>query len=394
MRSPTAVHYWAGCPRSANSKWRRFLALVQRCHEEGWKNYLVLSRMPEDRSLVEPFVQAGCEILSQPRSRRNFDAASIWRTCRLLRRLKSDVFHCHNDHTSPLIGAALARVRVRVWSKLSMSSYYETGEVPHGFQRLYLSNRISCWCSRRILALTEGVRREFVSQGGSLSKTLVVPGPVEVERLATASVDGVREYLGLPKAAFVITAVGHAVPVKGWDILLHAFAKLAAETPEAHLLLVGSMSAPDEVAFAENLQATASDAGCAERVHMLGHRSDIPEILKASDIFVFPSRSDGQGLALVEAMASGLPCLAAATGGIPDVITDCENGLLFERENMMDLADKLALLIRDGQLRIRLAAGARETAKQYTMDAYVERVFACYQALLPAFSSNASLSWT
>jgi glycosyltransferase involved in cell wall biosynthesis len=117
-------------------------------------------------------------------------------------------------------------------------------------------------------------------------------------------------------------------------------------------------------------------------VHFTGQRSDIAEILKASNIFVFPSRSDGQGLALVEAMASGLPCLAAATGGIPDVITDGVNGVLFERENVVDLAEKLSRLVEDEQVRLRLSAGAGEAANRYTIDAYVQTVFECYRLLL------------
>lgn len=382
MTISAVVHHWAGCPKSANSKWQRFLAVVQRCHQEGWRNCLVLSRMPDDSALVEPFTDAGCEIVLQPRSRGNFDAASIWRTWRLLHRLKCDVFHCHNDHTSPLIGAALARVPVRIWSKLSMSSHYETGEAPSGLQGLCLSNRISSRCSHRILALTEAVRKEFISQGGSARKTIVVPGPVDVERFAGASGDGLREKLGLTDSDMVLTAVGHAVPVKGWDILVRAFAQLAVDRSNLHLLLVGSTNTPEEAAFAEGLRCMARKAGCADRVHLLSHRHDIPEILKASDIFVFPSRSDGQGLALVEAMAAGLPCAAAKVGGIPDVVTDGEDGLLFERENAQDLTSQLLRVIGNEPLRMRLSLQASRRAEAFSLKAYVDTVFTCYRSSL------------
>jgi glycosyltransferase involved in cell wall biosynthesis len=219
-------------------------------------------------------------------------------------------------------------------------------------------------------------------------KTVVVPGPVDVERLASASSDGVRERLGLSDAIFLLATVGHAVPVKGWDILLRAFARVAGGRDDLHLLLVGSTTSAEERPFMEGLSGIVNQSGCGRQVHFLGHRSDIAEILKAGDLFVFPSRSDGQGLALVEAMAAGLPCLGSAAGGIPDVITDGVNGLLFERENVDDLADKLVHLLRDDRLRSRLAAGALEAAKQYTMDAYVEKVFQCYQSLLELNTSR------
>jgi len=151
-RPITVVQYWAGCPKSPNSKWQRFLAIIQRCQEQGWRNYLVWSGMPENPALVEPFKEAGCEIILQPRSRRNFDFGSVWRTYRLLRSLKCDVFHCHNDHTSPLIGAA--------------SPYYEKGVSPKSLHRLMPSTRVSCICAHRILAISDEVGRELIETVG------------------------------------------------------------------------------------------------------------------------------------------------------------------------------------------------------------------------------------
>jgi len=380
-RLVTLVHYWAGCPKSANSKWQRFMAVVRRCRDEGRKNYLVWSGMPADPSLVEPFRDAGCEIVIQPRSRGNFDIASIWRTYRLLRHLKCDVFHCHNDHTSPLIGAALAGVPVRIWSKLSMSSFYERGETPRGFHKLHLSNRTSSLSCHKVLALTEAVRSEFLGQGGSADKTEVIPGPVDIDRFGKASGAGVREKLGLADSDIVITAVGHAVPVKGWDILIRSFNTLSVDKRNLHLLLVGSTAAPDEQLFADQLRSLAAESICGQ-VHFLGQRAEIPEILKASDIFAFPSRSDGQGLALVEAMAAGLPCVAARVGGIPEILTDGEDGVLFERESVQELAEHLAVLIVDESLRTRLASRALRRAEAFKMETYVERVFDCYRSLL------------
>ncbi|NLX13665.1 MAG: glycosyltransferase family 4 protein [Phycisphaerales bacterium] len=376
------IHYWAGCPKSANSKWQRFLAVIQRCREEGWRNYLVWSRMPDNPELIEPFRDAGCEIILQPRSRGNFDLASMWRTYRLLRRLQCDIFHCHNDHTSPLMGAAFAGVSARVWSKLSMSSFYERGVPPRGMERIYLSNRVSSWCSHRILTLTEAVRHEFIAQGGSRYKTVVIPAPVDVERFATASRNGVREKLGLTSSEFVITAIGHAVPVKGWDILLRAFAETARTYPNMHLLLVGSMDEPNDHEFAENLRCMARETGCRECIHLLGHRADIAELLKASDIFAFPSRSDGQGLALVEAMVAGLPCVASRAGGIPEVIQHNHSGLLFARERADELAEQLLRLYQDPHLRQRLSQEAMAVAKRFSMQRYVEQVMNCYIGLV------------
>ena len=191
-RPVTVVQYWAGSPKSPNSKWQRFLAIIQRCREQGWRNYLVWSRMPENPALSEPIKKAGCEIILQPRSRRNFDVGSVWRTYKLLRRLKCDVFHCYNDHTSPLIGAALAGVPVRIWSKLAMSPYYEKNIGPKGLQRLALSSRVSCALSIRVLARSKAVRQELLADGAAPDKILITPVDVDTLLYGNISASDLR----------------------------------------------------------------------------------------------------------------------------------------------------------------------------------------------------------
>ncbi len=376
--SARVIHYWVGCPKSPNPKWWRFVSMVRRCDEAGWRNYLVWSRIPESRLLVEPFAQAGCEILVQPRSRGNFDARSIWRTWRLLRRLKCDVFHCHNDHTSPLIGAALAGVPVRIWSKLSMSSHYEEGTTPHGIHRLQTSVRLSARLAHQVHTVSDAVRAELIDLGIPADKVQTTRCPIDLARYQDADGLAFRRELGVDSHELLITAVGHAVEVKGWDVLVRAFKNIADAFPQAHLVLVGSITATDERGFTQKIEELIQQAELSGRVRLLGARSDVPACLAGSDIFVLPSRSEGQPLALMEAMASGLPCIAAAVGGIPETITHEVNGFLFERENAGQLADCLKRMLSNTDLRHRFGEAAREAASAFGLDAYVEAIFGMY----------------
>jgi len=376
---PAIVHFWAGCPKSPNSKWQSFLAIVQRCQEQGWRNYLVWSRMPENAALVEPFRKADCKIILQPRSRRNFDFASVWHTYELLRRLKCDIFHCHNDHTSPLIGATLARVPVRIWSKLAMSPYYEKGVPPKGPHRLMPSTRVSCLCAHRILAISDNVGRELTETVGFDDKIDTVYVPVDFNRFANAANGNIRQALGFDQSHIVITSVGHAVPVKGWDVAIEAFAEVHQQIPNARMILVGDSTSSE---YYNQLTGLAKQYGMEENIKFAGKRDDIPEILKASDVFILPSRSEGLCLALIEATAVGLPCVAARVGGIPEVINHGENGLLFERENVDELADRLRCLLSDATLRRRLGAAAKQSAKAFGIDSYVKAIFSLYCDLL------------
>jgi len=373
------VHYWAGCPKSANSKWQSFLEIVRRCREEGWRNYLVLSRMPDDPALIEPFRDAGCEIVIQPRSSSNFDLQSIWRTYRLLRRLKCDIFHCHNDHTSPLIGATLAGVPVRIWSKLAMSSHYENGIPPKGLHRLMPSTRISCLCAHRILAISDMVGRELIETVGFGKKISTIQVPVDFHRFADATVGNIRQELGFDQSHTIVTSVGHAVPVKGWDVAIKAFVKVHQQVPDTGMVLVGDSTSSE---YYNQLTELIKLHQMEGNIRFVGRRNDIPEILKASDIFILPSRSEGMPAALVEGMAAGLPCIAASVGGVPEMISHNKDGLLFERENVEELARNLIKLIEDEPLRVKLGLQASVRARTFSMEAYVDRVFENYMSQL------------
>jgi glycosyltransferase involved in cell wall biosynthesis len=378
----TIVQYWAGCPKVPNSKWQRFLAIVRKCAEQGWRNYLVWTALPENLALVEPFSDAGCEIVLQPRSQRSFDLACVWRTRRLLRDLHCDVFHCHNDHTSPLIGAAIAKVPVRIWSKLAMSPYYEQNIQPRGLRRLALSTRVSCALSTRVLARSQAVRQELIRDGAAPDRISVASVDVDLSLYGRPLDSDMRRELGYSPSDLIITSVGHAVPVKGWDILLSSFEEIARKEPHARLLFVGSIHSGQERAYAQSLQDRVRRGGLDDRVRFLGQRDDIPHILGISDVFVLPSRSEGQPGALVEAMASGLPCVGTQVGGVPEVIRDGHDGLLVGREDVGSLTLTIKTLLENKDLRETLGQNARETAKRFDISASTERLLTLYLDLL------------
>ncbi|WP_166371943.1 glycosyltransferase family 4 protein [Psychromonas sp. SA13A] len=373
------VHYWGGFPIIATSKWLRTLALINKCAGNGWNNWLVLSKEPDDLSLVEPFVKAGCKIIYIPRSKGNFDFRGIYRNIIFLRKIKCDIFHCHNDHTSPIIAALLSFVPVKIWSKLSMSSAYEKNEELSGLGRLMASTRITCWCADQILAISDAVKKEVCEQVGFERKIDVVHAPVPIDKYIQATGEGVRKEFGVKQTEFLIVAVGHFAEVKGWDIAVEAFAEVNKQNSNTKLLLVGKTTSKS---FYNRILMLIKNNSLEKNVVFAGNRSDIPDILNASDLFVFPSRSEGAGAALIEAMAAGLPCIATNTGGIPGIIENGCNGFLFERDNVVDLSDKIIKLIMEPELKFQLINSAKKGLEKFTIEAYVENVFSHYQRLL------------
>ena len=373
------VHYWGGVPLVPTSKWLRTLQLIDKCQTNGCNNWLVLSKKPDDLSLINPIIETGCKIIYLPRSKRNFDFGSIYRTFKFLREIKCHIFHCHNDHTSPIIGALLSSVPVKIWSKLSMSSAYETNNKLSGFGRLMASTRITCWCADQILAISDAVKKEVYEQVGFKKKIDVVHAPVPIDKYIQATGKGIREEFRIKQSEFLIVAVGHFAEVKGWDIAVDSFALVHKSYPNSKLFLIGKKTSES---FYQKIMAKIRDYGLSESVVLAGNRSDIPEVLKACDLFILPSRSEGTPASLIEAMAAGLPSIATSTGGIPEVIEHNVNGLLFQRDNSADLAEKIISLISNKVLRAKFSEMGQKNLHKYSLDVYVETVFSQYLQLL------------
>jgi glycosyltransferase involved in cell wall biosynthesis len=184
-----------------------------------------------------------------------------------------------------------------------------------------------------------------------------------------------RERLGV--SGFVVGAVGRLVEQKGHAFLLEALPALTREIPDLTVLLVG------EGQGGEALQRQAQDLGVEGEVRFLGTRRDLPEIFRALDLFVQPSRWEGLPLALLKAMGAGLPVVATRVSGAVEVIRDGVNGVLVAPGRAEELARTILELQRQPQTRARLGLAARQTiAARYSQEAMLGRLERLYLDLL------------
>lgn len=165
-----------------------------------------------------------------------------------------------------------------------------------------------------------------------------------------------------------IIHVGRLERVKGQDVLLRALPAVLARKPACRLVLVGEGSEK------QALRALTVELGIAAAVTFAGllAPAEVRRRLHAATVFAFPSRSEGLGLALIEAMATGLPPVASDVGGVPEVITEGETGLLVPPEDAAALSATLLRLLDDAEQRSAMSARARDRAKAFRWSATAE----------------------
>lgn len=201
---------------------------------------------------------------------------------------------------------------------------------------------------------------------------------VDLECFVTenADIERIRDELGIQPDDVVVTYVAEFTSTKNHSWLLRVWDRVAAETKNTHLLLVG-----DGPLRAKLEKSTARQS--IPRVRFLGFRRDVPNILAATDIVVHVSRREGLPRGVMEAMAAGKPVVATDVRGSRDLVEHEVTGLLVKLGDTRGLADALLRLIRDPKLRTRLGQAGREKIQDYSLDRVLQEMAAIYARYLP-----------
>ncbi|MGH8900388.1 MAG: glycosyltransferase [Egibacteraceae bacterium] len=185
-----------------------------------------------------------------------------------------------------------------------------------------------------------------------------------------------RRTLGLGEEELVVGTVGNLRAQKDHHSLLTAFGMLPDTGSPTRLVVVGTGPLEDE------LRRQVTRQGLVRQVLLTGSRDDVQEILPAFDVFVLSSVYEGLSIALLEAMAAGLPSVATCVGGIPEALTNGVDGLLVPPRDPAVLAAALGTLLRDEPLRHRLGAVATQSVRRFSIETAVRRMEALYEDVL------------
>ncbi len=214
-----------------------------------------------------------------------------------------------------------------------------------------------------VLTNADAVKQKLVGEGYPADKIAVIRNGVDVQRFASADpAEDFRSEIGVPEGVPLVGVVARIDAVKGLDDFVEAAARVARTRPDAHFVLVGdSFPTEEHRAYHSALVERVRSLGIEERLVFAGNRSDVPSILPQLAVSVLPSLTEGLPNALLEAMAAGVPVVATAVGGTPEVIEGGVNGLLVPRRDPQRLADAIGRLLDDRALAGRMASAGNET---------------------------------
>ena len=258
----------------------------------------------------------------------------LFKVAKYIKKNKIEVVHC-NSFNAPelLIFSKIVNPNCKVVSTIHGMGQFEN----IGKNKILLKN----WVCDKFIGISNAVAGDIVAAGIDEKKVVRVYNGIETKKYDCAKL---KKY---DENAIVIGCVARIMPeLKGQDILLGAIKIVKKQHPKAMALFAGGIAENQQRNY-ENLKNYVRDNSLEENVKFLGNVDNIPEFLNKIDICVVPSRSEGFGLALVEAMAMGVPCIASNIAGPREIIKKTDLGMLFESNNSWDLANKLTNMIVD-----------------------------------------------
>ena len=289
------------------------------------------------------------------------------------------VLHSHR-YKENLLAALIAR-KLRI--PVHVSSKHGAPEPFAGWRGLKqgaihaLDREVARRATDRVISVSDELRAQLIRDIPA-EKVVTIHNGIDESRVASRfSPAEAKQRLGLAPNAPVVGLAGRLDPIKRLDIFLAAAKQIVAEMPDARFVIAGDGT------DAIRLRELAASLGMADKVHFLGHRDDIFDVIRALDIFVFCSDHEGLPMALLETLYLGVPVVARPVGGIAEVIQDNVTGVCVRSADPTDLAFACTSLLQDDARRARIAhAGAAHVAAHFTARHTSEQTASLYRSLI------------
>ena len=307
--------------------------------------------------------------------RTEMDLSAAWRLSRLMKRTRPDVVHAHDPH-----GVAMAALALSIGSGAAASRAMPPLVASRRVDFHLKGNSLSRWKHRQVdcfIAASEAIRQMLLGDGIPSERTITVHEGIDVDHVAATPAVNLHEALFLPHGAPIVGNVAALVPHKGQRYLIDAAHLVVRHAPDTRFVILG------EGELREHLEKQVHEHHLEKHVLLPGFRTDVLGCIKAFDLFVMSSVTEGLGTSLLDAMAAARPIVATTAGGIPEIVEDGVNGLLVPPRDARALADAILRALRDADLRGRLGdAGFARVNERFTVERMVAQTAAAYEQIV------------
>ena len=305
------------------------------------------------------------------------DFFAAYRLRKLLRKYRYDIIHCHTSHAHTLAFLASWGTTIRrlVTRRVDFSI------LRHSF--LKLSGIKYRYMSDYYIAISQKIKDVMVLDGIAAERIFVVHSGIDPNRFSTESCQELISEFTIKNDEKVVINVAHLAGHKGQKYLVRAIPAVLERFPRTRFFIVGGGE------LMEELKALAVSLGLDDELVFTGFREDVGAFYRLADLFVMSSVEEGLGTAVLDALAMGKPVVATHSGGIPEMITDGENGLLVPARNPSALADGISEMLADSDKAEQMAARGPELVKtRFSIEAMVAGNINVYHRILSSQGSQ------
>jgi L-malate glycosyltransferase len=296
------------------------------------------------------------------------DLKAAWKLARVVRRLRPDLVHAHDPH-----GVAMASMALSMLTTTPSPRLVAARRVDFHLKR----NSFSKWKYRQVdlfIASSDAIRRILMRDGVAGEQIVTVHEGIDIERIGRLPTVNLHEQFFLPHNAPIVGNVAALVGHKGQRHLINAVPLVLREVSDARFVILG------EGPLRAQLEHQIKTLHLEKHVVMPGFRDDVLSCIKAFDLFVMSSETEGLGTSLLDAMAAGKATIGTDVGGIPEAIDDRESGLIVPPNDPASLARAIVRLLKDPALAKRMGqSGLARAKKLFSVDQMVDGTIEAYK---------------
>ena len=301
-----------------------------------------------------------------------------------VKELKLDILHSHQPYS---LGSEAMKFSKELNIPLVFTYHIKYEDYSHYIP--LIPDSISKKCIRKVtvgysnkcdvvISPSTAIKRLLEDHG---IKTLIkiIPSGINIDNFAndTGKKEEIREKYQIKQDEIVLITACRLTKEKNLKFLVNSFARIAQKENNVKFMIVG------DGAVRKDLEKMAEEFGIKDKVIFTGlvDRTSIVNLYQASDIFIFASKTETQGLVAVEAMAAGNPVVAVRASGIEDIVKDKEDGFLTSGSGK-EFARNVLKIVRDDDLRLKMSANAKANSRKFEISPWVERIVKLYKSLI------------